>query len=75
MRGADPQQNAMFSYLTLEQRIPADHPLRAIRALTDRALKRIDGELDKLYSAIGRQSVPPGFAAGGLVPSAGGHGR
>jgi len=49
----------MFSYLTLEQRIPADHPLRAIRAWTDRPLKRIDGELDKLYSPIGRESVPP----------------
>ena len=59
MRGPDTQQSAMFSYLTLEQRIPADHPLRAIRALTDRALKRIDGELDKLYSPLGRESVPP----------------
>jgi transposase len=59
MRGADPQQSALFSYLTLEQRIPAHHPLRAIRALTDRALKRVDGELDKLYSPIGRESVPP----------------
>jgi transposase len=49
----------MFSYLTLEQRIPADHPLRAIRALADRALKQIDGVLDKLYSPIGRESVPP----------------
>ena len=49
----------MFSYLTLEQRIPAHHPLRAIRALTDRALKRIDGELDKLYSPLGRESVAP----------------
>jgi len=59
MRGQDPEQAAMFSYLTLEQRIPADHPLRAIRALTDRALRRIDAELDKLYSWTGRQSIPP----------------
>jgi transposase len=59
MRGQDREQPVMFSYITLEQRIPADHPLRAIRALTDRALKRIDGELDKLYSWTGRESIPP----------------
>ena len=59
MRGSDIQQAAMFSYLTLERRIPADHPLRAIRRLTDRALQRIDGELDKLYAARGRESIPP----------------
>ena len=56
MRGPDIQQAAMFSYLTLERRIPADHPLRAIRRLTDRALQRIGGELDKLYSCDGRGS-------------------
>ena len=42
MRGEDTKQAAMFSYLTLERRIPADHPLRAIRRLTDRALERIE---------------------------------
>jgi len=59
MRGQDCEQPAMFSYITLEQRIPADHPLRAIRALTDRALKSIDGELEPLYSWTGRESIPP----------------
>ena len=59
MRGPDVQQAAMFSYPTLERRIPADHPLRSIRRLTDRALARIDGELDKLYSPTGRESIPP----------------
>jgi len=59
MRGHDREQPVMFSYITLEQRIPADHTLRAIRALTDRALQRLDGELDKLYSWMGRQSIPP----------------
>jgi transposase len=59
MRGPDIQQAAMFSYLTLEQRIPADHPLRAIRQLADRALERISGEFDKLYAATGRESIPP----------------
>jgi transposase len=59
MRGPDIQQAAMFSYLTLERRIPADHPLRAIRRLADRALEGIRGELGKLYSPTGRESIPP----------------
>jgi len=59
MRGPDHEQGAMFSYVTLERRIPADHPLRAIRRLTDRALAQIRGEFDKLYSRIGRTSIPP----------------
>jgi transposase len=49
----------MFSYITLERRIPAEHPLRAIRRLTDRALARMSGELDQLYAATGRPSIAP----------------
>jgi len=59
MRGNDQQQAAMFSYLTLAQRIPADHPARQIRVLVDRALERMDGELEKLYSDTGRPSIAP----------------
>jgi transposase len=59
MRGEDTQQGAMFSYITLERRIPADHPLRAIRRLTDRALARMSGEFDQLYAATGRPSIAP----------------
>jgi transposase len=59
MRGEDRQQAAMFSYVTMEQRIPANHPLRAIRVLTDGALVRLDAEFDKLYAAIGRPSIAP----------------
>jgi len=59
MRGDDQQQTAMFSYLTLAQRIPADHPARQIRVLVDRALERMDGELEKLYSDTGRPSIAP----------------
>ena len=59
MRGEDTQQGAMFSYITLERRIPADHPWRAIRRLTDRALARMSGELSKLYAAGGRPSIAP----------------
>jgi transposase len=59
MRGEERKQAAMFSYVTPEQRIPADHPARQIRALVDRALAGLDGEFDKLYSGTGRPSIPP----------------
>jgi transposase len=59
MRGDDEKQTAMFSYLTLAQRIPADHPARQIRVLVDRALERLDAELEKLYSETGRPSIAP----------------
>lgn len=49
----------MFSCITLAQRIPADHPARQIRALVDRALERMDAELEKLYSDTGRPSIAP----------------
>jgi len=59
MRGNDKQQSAMFSYVTLEQRIPADHPMRVIRAMADRALTKMDGLFDELYSETGRPSIAP----------------
>jgi len=49
----------MFSYVSLEERVPADHPLRAIRRITDRALERISPELGSLYIHFGRPSIPP----------------
>jgi transposase len=59
MRGEDLKQTAMYSYVTLGQRIPADHPLRAIRAMVDRALEGMESEFDKLYSHTGRPSIAP----------------
>jgi transposase len=59
MRGEDEKQSAMFSYVTLEQRIPSDHPLRSIRWMTDRALERMSGKFDELYAATGRPSIAP----------------
>jgi transposase len=59
MRGEDDQQSAMYSYVTLAQRIPVDHPARQIRALADRALGRMDAELEQLYSTTGRPSIAP----------------
>src|SRR5260370_34444864 len=59
MRGhVDPQAH-MFSYFSPEQLVPANHPLRSIKAYTDSALKQIRPVLDGLYSQIGRPSIPP----------------
>lgn len=49
----------MFSYVRLEERVPADHPLRAIRALADEALAGLNARFDALYSGMGRRSIPP----------------
>ncbi len=59
MRGQDARQAAMFSYVSLEERIPADHPLRAIRAMADRALAALGPLFSKLYALTGRESIPP----------------
>jgi transposase len=59
MRGADDQTDHMFSYLSPESRVRPDHPLRAIRRITDAALTVISPELERLYSEIGRPSIPP----------------
>src|SRR6187200_749518 len=59
MRGDDRQPDAMFSYVSAEQRVPADHPLRAIRALVDETLREMSREFDGLYAKVGRPSVPP----------------
>jgi transposase len=59
MRGEDEQQTLMYSYVTLAQRIPADHPARQIRGFVDRALARMDTELERLYSTTGRPSIAP----------------
>src|SRR6201988_152872 len=59
MRGPDHQQAAMFSYLSPEQRVPSDHPLRAIRLITDTLLKEMSRLFSRLYSAFGRPSIPP----------------
>ena len=58
MRGPDEQTHHMFSYLSPEQRVPADHPLRAIRALTDHALKTMSRRFASLYAKTGRPSIP-----------------
>ncbi len=59
MRGNDEQTGWMFSYVSPEDRVPADHPLRTIRRITDRALGRLSTQFDTLYIKFGRPSVPP----------------
>ena len=49
----------MFSYVTMEERIAASHPLRRIRAMVDQALRKLDGLFDELYSGTGRPSIAP----------------
>src|SRR5688572_10893201 len=59
MRGADEQPGSMFSYVTLEERVPQDHPLREIRRITDRALDRLSPRFGTLYIKFGRPSIAP----------------
>src|SRR5206468_6024527 len=59
MRGDDEQQAAMFSYLSPEARVPADHPLRAIRVLMDEVLTALSSRFETMYSQVGRPSIPP----------------
>lgn len=59
MRGDDQKQAVMYSYVTLEHRVPLDHPARQIRELVDRALHRMDADLGRLYSSTGRPSIAP----------------
>jgi transposase len=59
MRGNDPQQGGMFSYISPEQRVRKDHPLRPIRARVDQVLKELSPRFDKMYAKVGRPSIPP----------------
>jgi transposase len=59
MRGHDEQQEGMFSYVSTEKRVPPDHPLRRIRAMTDRALQELWPKFAELYSRQGRPSIAP----------------
>jgi transposase len=59
MRGDDQDTGAMFSYVSPEARVRPDHPLRPIRQMTDAALQRLSPRFDRMYSDIGRPSIPP----------------
>jgi transposase len=59
MRGEDRGPETVFSYVSAEQRVPKEHPLRAIRALVDDVLRDMSREFDGLYARVGRPSIPP----------------
>jgi len=59
MRGHADNQGAMFSYLSPEDRVPANHPLRRIKALADAALRTLSRTFDRMYAKEGRPSIPP----------------
>ena len=59
MRGIDDQQSDMFSYLSPEQRVRKDHPLRSVRAMTDEILDSMSPLFDAMYAECGRPSIPP----------------
>lgn len=68
MRGNDDQlQPGMFSYVSLEERIPNDHPLRAVRKVADEVLSEMSKDFDGLYSKVGRPSIPPERLFRGLL--------
>jgi len=59
MRGTDETSGSLFSYVDLEERIPARHPLRKIRQVVNDALTSLDAEFEALYTDFGRPSIPP----------------
>ena len=67
MRGKDHQQGSVFSYVSAEERIPEDHPLRAVRRTVDKVLQSMSNSFDKLYASAGRffsssKAAPPAKA-------------
>src|ERR1035437_10335350 len=67
MRGDERIQDRMFSYVSLEQRVPADPPLRAVRKLADAVLRSLSPEFDALYAASGRPSIAPEYILRALL--------
>ena len=59
MRGTDEASGSLFSYVDLEARIPARHPLRKIRQVVNDALASLDADFDELYTDFGRPSIAP----------------
>ena len=59
MRGSGDPQEVMLAVVNFEERVPKDHPLRTIKTVADEALVRLSPEFDRMYSKVGRASVPP----------------
>ena len=67
MRGDERVQDGMFSYVSLEQRVPQDHPLRQVRRLTDVVLRSLSQQFDDLYAGSGRPSIAPEYILRALL--------
>lgn len=67
MRGDERVQDGMFSYVSLEQRVPADHPLQEVRKVTDTVLRSLNAEFDTLYAESGRPSIAPEYILRALL--------
>ncbi len=67
MRGDERVQDGMFSYVSLEQRVAQDHPLRAVRKVTDVVLQSLGAEFDALYADSGRPSIAPEYILRALL--------
>ena len=67
MRGIQDKQDPLFSYVSQEDRIPKDHPLRKLRELVDPILKKMSGRFEKLYAEGGRPSIPPEYLLRALL--------
>jgi transposase len=67
VRGDERIQDGMFSYVSLEQRVPADHPLRGVRKVTDAVLQSLSPDLDELYADSGRPSIAPEYILRALL--------
>ena len=59
MRGSDERSDFLFSYVSPEQRVPTDHPMRPIRRIVDAVLGRLSPQFDAMYTDFGRPSIPP----------------
>lgn len=67
LRGGERIQDGMSSYVSLEQRVPADHPLRGVRKVTDAVLHSLSPDLDRLYAESGRPSIAPEYILRALL--------
>jgi transposase len=59
MRGSDQRMGELFSYVDLEKRVPAKHPLRLVRSVVNEVLAALDGDFSKAYADSGRPSIAP----------------
>ena len=59
MRGTDKRTGELFSYVDLEKRVPAKHPLRLVRVVVNEVLAALDSDFSKAYADSGRPSIPP----------------